>query len=84
MPTGVLPGLQQEVNGREGLARRPTVRPPRPSMRTTVGVRFSPMALATTDTVSPSKTAIAELVVPRSIPTWSPERIYVPPGKSAD
>ena len=54
-------------------ARRPTVRPPRASMRTTDGVSVSPAALATTETASPSNSAIAELLVPRSMPTWMPE-----------
>ena len=50
-------------------ARVPTVTRPCLSMRTTDGVTVAPCALRTTDTRSPSNTAAAELVVPRSIPT---------------
>jgi hypothetical protein len=53
---------------RERRARAPTVALPRASIRTTLGVIDAPSALRTTSTFSPSKTAAAEFVVPRSIP----------------
>jgi len=49
-------------------ARSPTVTRPRASRRTTEGVMLLPSALRTTESVVPSNTAAAELVVPRSIP----------------
>ena len=63
-------------------ARRPTVRPPRASSRTTDGVSVSPAALATTVTASPSYKAIAELLVPRSMPTWMPDPMCLPGGSA--
>jgi hypothetical protein len=53
---------------RKRCAFRPTLTLPLPSIRTTDGVRFSPKALGTTVTASPSKTAKVELEVPRSMP----------------
>ena len=50
-------------------ARVPTVTRPCLSIRTIDGVTVAPCALRTTETCSPSNTAAAELVVPRSIPT---------------